>query len=97
MRTRTVLIASLAAGGVGAAWTTSDSMFVQVGCGIFWFIATLAVLLWARYSRTAGQRFTSPTTEGTTDYWTDEQGVHHFQGDVFDLASETHRNKHAGR
>jgi hypothetical protein len=96
MRIRTVFIVSLAAGGLGATWTTSDSLFVQIGCGLFWFIATFLVLIWARHSRAGGQSLRVPNADGT-DYWTDEQGVHHFHGDVFDLASETHRSKHAGR
>jgi hypothetical protein len=96
MRIRSVCIASVIAGGLGAAWTTSESLFVQVGCGLFWFFVTFSLLLWARASKSAEGRIRVPGAEGE-DFWTDEQGVHHFQRDVFDLANHPHMGKHIER
>lgn len=94
MRILTVMLAALVAGVLGAVWTTSGSTFVIVGCGLFWFIVTFAVLMWARSRKSGGRSITPPRHE-VGDPWTDEQGVHRFPGDVLDIANHPHPGKHS--
>lgn len=94
MRMQSVLLSAIVAGGLGAAWTSSESTFVMVGCGLLWFLVAFAVLMWARSSKSAGRSIAPPRHE-VGDPWTDEQGVHHFPGDVFDIANSPHPGKHS--
>lgn len=94
MRMRTVLLVALAAGVLGSRWTTSQSTFVIIGFGAFWAVVVFALLMWARW-RSSDRRLL-PTPPGEQDDpWTDEHGVHRFQGDVFDIANHPHPGKHS--
>jgi hypothetical protein len=94
VRMRTVLLAALAAGVLGSRWTTSQSTFVIIGFGSFWAVVAFGLLMWARWRSSDSRSITTPHAE-PGDPWTDEQGVHRFPGDVFDIANHPHPGKHS--
>lgn len=92
MRKRGAIIVAGVAGVAGASWTTSDTTFVQIGCGLFWFLLVLALLLWARRSRGPDRIVNMPLD--APDPWVDEHGVQRFPGDVFDVANHPTPGRH---
>jgi len=94
VRMRTVLLAALAAGVLASRWTTSQSTFAIVGFGAFWAGVVFVVLMWAR-RRSSHIRLAKVPQAEAGDPWTDEQGVHRFTGDVFDIANHPHPGKHS--
>ncbi|OGA98948.1 MAG: hypothetical protein A3E25_06675 [Burkholderiales bacterium RIFCSPHIGHO2_12_FULL_69_20] len=87
-RVRTVLLALVVVGGLAAATVTDRGAFVMGFFFVFWGGASAAVMWVASRNWTAAQEvdpdLRSATSAENRPYF-DENGVHRFQGDVFDV------------
>lgn len=87
-RVRTVLLAFAVVGGLAAATVTARGAFVMGFFFVFWGGATAAVMWVASRNWTAVQEadpgLRSATSPEDRPFF-DENGVHRFQGDVFDV------------
>lgn len=85
MRMRNISILSIFAGTAGAMATTSTDSLVIAICFAFWALITCVVLLLTRFSRNDAMDEQPISKIVEVDPWVDQDGVHHFPGDVFDI------------
>lgn len=94
MRMRNIFIVTIFAGTVGAAATTSADPFVIVFCFAFWALIACAIMLLARFSRSDEIDEQPISKIEEIDPWVDQDGVHHFPGDVFDIENNPRPGAH---
>jgi hypothetical protein len=91
-RVRTVLLAFVVVGGLAAATVTDRGAFVMGFFFVFWGGASAAVMWVASRNWTAAQEVDPELLSATGAQnrpFFDENGVHRFQGDVFDVENQS--------